>query len=258
MIPSGKDRIPKGFQIRMRTENGMTGTGASIGRMIRAYRKKEGLTQSELAGRLRDFGIPISPKTISGWENDLIEPGARTLLCLCRLLHIPDCVEEYFGNNPENPLSGLNEDGKKLARSYIEQLLSPTCYAKVPRVLPLPKRLLRLFDVGVSAGTGNFLDSDSYEEIEVGDEVPKSADFGVRISGDSMEPRFVNHQTVFVHRQEVLSSGETGIFSLNGNAYCKVFRETPEGVFLISLNPKYAPIPVRGSDAFHIFGKVVG
>ena len=35
----------------------------------------------------------------------------------------------------------------------------------------------------VSAGTGQFLDNDSYEEVEVGAEVPETADFGVRISG---------------------------------------------------------------------------
>lgn len=230
----------------------------SIGRMIRTYRKKAGLRQADLADLLATYGIHISPKTVSGWENDLIEPGSRTLLCLCRALHIPDCVEEYFGDNPENPLTALNEEGRDLVLTYIHQLLNPKSYAKQREVLPLKKRILRLFDVRVSAGTGNFLDSDSYEEIEVGDEVPESADFGVRITGDSMEPRFVNHQTVFVHQQDVLSSGEIGIFSLNGNAYCKVFREGEDGVFLISLNKKYAPIPVRENDELHIFGKVVG
>lgn len=59
----------------------------------------------------------------------------------------------------------------------------------------------------VSAGTGQFLDDDAYDEIEVGSEVPETADFGVTISGDSMHPRFINGQTVWVHEQEELSEG---------------------------------------------------
>lgn len=57
--------------------------------------------------------------------------------------------------------------------------------------------------------------------IEVGEEVPDNADFGIRISGDSMEPQFVNGQIVWVHQQNNLETNEIGIFFLDGNAYCK-------------------------------------
>ena len=57
----------------------------------------------------------------------------------------------------------------------------------------------------VSAGPGAFLDSDSYEELEVDESVPASADYAVRISGDSMTPRFVDRQIVFVKEQPTLA-----------------------------------------------------
>ena len=66
-----------------------------------------------------------------------------------------------------------------------------------------------------------YIDSDAYETIEVGDEVSSLADFGITIAGDSMEPQFVNGQTVWVHSQERLNVGEIGIFLYEGQAYCK-------------------------------------
>lgn len=59
-------------------------------------------------------------------------------------------------------------------------------------IYQFPRRKLNLFDLPVSAGTGQFLDSDRFSEIEVGAEVAASADFGVRVAGDSMEPLYLD------------------------------------------------------------------
>ena len=116
---------------------------------------------------------------------------------------------------------------------------------------------LRLYDARVSAGHGNFLDSDYYTMIEVPSEDAKGADFAVTVSGDSMEPVFHDHDMVYVHQQETLDDGEIGIFSLNDNAYIKKLKNDGDGTFLISLNQKYDPIPVcLDRDDFRIFGKV--
>ena len=45
--------------------------------------------------------------------------------------------------------------------------------------------------------------------------------------------------------------------SLNDNAYIKKLKNDSDGTFLMSLNQKYAPIPVHlDRDDFRIFGKV--
>ncbi|MCL2513142.1 MAG: XRE family transcriptional regulator [Oscillospiraceae bacterium] len=116
------------------------------------------------------------------------------------------------------------------------------------------KRPLRLYDIPVSAGSGNFLDGGGYEMIEVDGIVPDSADYAVKVSGDSMTPRFVDRQIIFVHEQPSLDEGEIGIFCLNNEAYLKKLEKGR----LISLNPKYSPIPIRDFDDFRVFGKVVG
>ena len=84
------------------------------------------------------------------------------------------------------------------------------------------------------------------------------ADFGVRVSGDSMEPLYLNGQIIWVHQQETLEDGEIGIFILDGEAYVKKYHQTPDGISLISMNNKYAPIKVSSGSVFRTFGKVVG
>jgi len=223
------------------------------------------MSQLELAARLREEGIDVGSKTISAWETGRNEISARIFLHLCRILEIPDCLEEYFGHNPNNPLALLNAAGKEKALSYIDLLLYPQSYVKEPHITPYTAassqkdgiKKLRLYDARVSAGSGDFLDSDYYTTIEVPEEEARGADFAVTISGDSMEPLFRDRDIVFVHRQETLENGEIGIFSLDNKAYIKKFNNVGFAVFLMSLNPRYLPIPVDPNrDSFRIFGKV--
>ena len=84
------------------------------------------------------------------------------------------------------------------------------------------------------------------------------ADFGVCVSGDSMEPLYLNGQIIWVHQQETLEDGEIGIFFLDGEAYVQKYHQAPDGISLISMNKKYAPIKVSSGSVFRTFGKVVG
>ena len=115
------------------------------------------------------------------------------------------------------------------------------------------KRRLRLYDIPVSAGLGNYLEDGSYEMIEIDNTVPSIADYAVRVSGNSMMPRFVDQQIIFIHQQSTLEEGEIGIFSLNNNTFLK---KLGKGC-LISLNPDYEPIRIQDYDDFRVLGKVV-
>ncbi len=116
------------------------------------------------------------------------------------------------------------------------------------------KRHLRLYDLPVSAGRGNYLDNSDYKMIEVDSTVPYTADYAITVSGDSMMPRFVDKQIIFIHEQPTLEEGEIGVFSLNNEAY---FKKLEKG-HLVSFNPAYTPIPIRDYDDLIVFGKVVG
>lgn len=230
----------------------------SIGEIIQKYRKENKLSQQELSKKLGKAGIVVNNRTISNWEKNISEPNPSTLMETCRILGITDIYTEYFGSNPGNLLSELNEEGKAKAIEYMNLLIDSGKYANnQTSIIPI-KRTIRLFDIPVSAGTGNFLDGEEYTEIEVGNEVPSCADFGIRISGDSMEPQFVNGQIVWVKQQLTLQAGEIGIFYLDGNAYCKKLENKKGELSLISLNKKYSPIIISQTSSFQVFGKVVG
>ena len=103
-----------------------------------------------------------------------------------------------------------------------------------------------------------FLVDGPKETVRIDESIlPEDTTFGVRISGDSMEPEFHDGQIAWVLQQESVANGEIGIFALNGEAYIKKLQNDKDGIFLISLNEKYAPIPVGEDDRLDIFGKVL-
>lgn len=230
----------------------------SFGTTLKNCRNNQNLSQKELAGMMHTRGFDVSPQTISKWESNTTLPNVLQFFALCELLNINDINNTFQLNTQSNPFFSLNKDGKEKALDYINLLkLSGLYNQPIADVVPF-RRKLRFYDLPVSAGTGQFLDSDNHQEIEVGNEVSSHADFGVRISGDSMEPQFVNGQTIWIHQQKVLESGEIGIFFYDGQAYCKKFVHTEDGIQLHSLNPSYEPIIIPEESNFMIFGKVVG
>lgn len=229
----------------------------SLGKVIANHRKERNMSQPELAAALTQSGYPIKVGAISSWETGNSQPGAGLFLEVCRILEITDIYEQFIGANPNNLFESLNEEGKEKALDYIRLLVLSGEYKRTAEIIPFT-RTLPLFDLPASAGKGSFLDGDSYEMIEVGSEVPEIADFGIKISGDSMLPRFLDKQIVWVQKTDYLENGEFGIFYLDGNSYIKKFQDLPGNMALLSLNPIYAPLPVRENSTFKIFGRVVG
>jgi len=196
----------------------------SFGEKLRALRKERYLSQTEVAEYLTARGFPVLTQAVSKWEKNTTVPNARQFLELCSLYRVRDAVHTFA---------------------------SPEKRENTGRILPL-------YTLSVSAGTGEWLDGADFEPVEVGEEVSTLADFGVRIAGDSMEPRFVSGQIVWVRRQSELKTGEIGIFLYNGAGYCKKLFRSGDTTELHSLNPRYMPIRVEETDELRLFGKVVG
>ena len=120
----------------------------------------------------------------------------------------------------------------------------------------LRRRSIGLYDMPVSAGVGEFLaDSTRIEDIVIPDD-PRTAeaDYALRINGDSMEPKYHSGDILLVQHAETVEEGELGIFVLDGAGYFKKYG----GDHLISLNPRYAPIPLRDFANVACYGRVVG
>jgi len=117
------------------------------------------------------------------------------------------------------------------------------------------RRDIPLYDLPVSAGVGEFL-SESYGttiSVPVTDRTAKDI-YALRISGNSMEPKYKSGDVLLVEKCASVECGELGIFVLDGSGYFKEYG----GDCLISLNPAYAPIQLREYDRVECCGRVLG
>ena len=117
------------------------------------------------------------------------------------------------------------------------------------------RRPVLLYDLPVSAGPGVYLDDSIAEEISIpSNERTASTDFALRISGNSMEPKYHDGDIVLVEDTDSVEIGELGIFVLDGNGYFKKYG----GDRLISLNSDYGDILLRDYAEAVCCGRVVG
>lgn len=228
-----------------------------IGEILTEKRRDLGLSQGELARKLGGEGIDVTNQAVSKWENGSTLPNAKQFLALCRALEIDDIGGTFFEGSKGGILAGLDGRGRKKVMDYIELLHDTGKYEILPEQPLTRLRSLPLYTLAVSAGTGQFLDGEDYEMTEVGPEVPENANFGVRVAGDSMEPRFHDGQTVWVSQQHTLMTGEIGIFLYDGNAYLKQLAADEDVLVLHSLNPKYPNIPISPELPLRVLGKVI-
>ncbi len=115
--------------------------------------------------------------------------------------------------------------------------------------------VIPLYDSPVSAGCGNYLDSDCNRTITMNlNELTERADFAVRVRGDSMLPKYNDGDIVIVEASSSIDEGRVGIFVLNGDSYIKKLGRSA----LISLNPKYSAIQIGDNDSFECKGLVLG
>lgn len=226
-----------------------------IGKTIAKARKEAGLSQAELAARLCLLGVEVTNQAVSKWESGVSLPNARQFIILCAALGIEDVLGE-FTDGRFGAYAGLDKAGRQMMKEY-KALLTASGRYGARKTASAPVRSLPLYSLAVSAGTGQFLDGENYEMVEVGAEVPEGANFGVRVAGDSMEPEYHDGQVVWVRQQRSLMTGETGIFLYDGCAYLKRLAAREDRMALRSLNPAYADILISPELPLRVLGKVL-
>jgi len=229
----------------------------SYGAILARLRKENGYTQPEVAEHISRFSEkPYSFKMVSHWENGVCSPPVEQFLLLCELYGVKDIQGIFRGVDTEfRSMPKLNALGKSCVEEYIALLSDNPIFSESGSVCAeMPRKYIRLYDIPAAAGSGSYLDSESFNDFEVDDTVPQDADFAVKVSGDSMEARFIDGQIIFIKEQQTIDVGEIGIFELNGASFVK---KLGHGEFL-SLNPMYKPIKIREFDSLHVFGKVIG
>lgn len=240
-----------------------------IGARISEKRRSLGLSLSNLSEILGAHGVKIRPTSISKWEVGDSVPSSYQLVAICKTLGITS--PDYFTAAGED--SDLNEAGMKKLAEYKADLVAsgkyaPRTYAANIVYIDMPVSYLP-----ASAGTGAFLDEGNFEMVSFPkDSVPAGAEFGIRVSGDSMMPVYNDGQIVWVQECSEIRPGEVGIFVYDGDGYIKVYDEQepddPEaftdsyGVchmqpVMISYNQAYAPKVISPNANFQVVGRVL-
>ena len=115
----------------------------------------------------------------------------------------------------------------------------------------------------VAAGIPIEAIEDIIDTEEISEEMAATGEyFGLKIHGNSMEPRIMDGDVVIVKRQDDAESGDIIIATINGDeATCKRLRKLRDGIELISNNPSYNPMFYDNREIIEkpvrILGKVV-
>lgn len=180
---------------------------------------------------LADLGIPSS--TFSTWKKKDAAPDRKYLVAL----------SDYLGLSTDYILTGEKEDIKKIKLDDE----------------PVQIRVLGK----VAAGVPIEAVEDVIGEETISKKMAETGDyFGLRISGDSMEPTIHHGSIVIVRQQDDVENGDIAIVIVNGeDATCKKIEKFENGIMLVPMNKAYEEkfyaneeiekLPVR------IIGKVV-
>ena len=229
----------------------------SLGKRIQEQREAMGLSQAALAALLG-----VSQSTIGNYEAGISFPKEEVLLRLFDCLGVdPNTLfrdsfragEQVLTHSERELLHrirGLSPTGRETVRSVVGALCAYRDELEAGKTEQEP-RLIPLYRSPAAAGYAAPVFGEDFDYIPVSDEVPRAAEFAVRIQGDSMTPYIPDGSVAYVNR-DPLRPGDVGIFCVDGDMLCKQYYRDPAGiVYLFSLNRARA-------DADVVFGPSSG
>jgi SOS-response transcriptional repressor LexA len=240
----------------------------NISTILKQKRNQAGLSVNDVVEKLEERGIQVSNKTIYGWESGQRQPESSILIELCGIYGIR-YINEFTDDNSEPWLSSdeqkiineyrqLSGAGKTMLAGTANNLVryEKNLMEQVVDEQAATRELMPVYLSGAAAGTPLPIATDEYD-IRMAS-APSGTDFGIKLSGDSMEPEYPDGCIVWVSAQERLESGNIGLFGIAGDALCKKFVLDDGKCRLESLNPKYSPIEITEDMDLHVYGKVIG
>ena len=210
--------------------------------------------------------VGVKNNTVNDWINKGTSPKIENLY---RIAEFFDISFDNLFTNAETSSNSLSEDEVELIKYYNQLPVNEKnrligraeaiaeMYAEATPE-PVPTMIVIKHSVySVSAGTGDMLDTDEWDTIDVPDSPEaRKADFCLTIHGNSMEPVYYNGDIVLVKEQQSVEKGQIGIFIIEGCGYIKKFG----GDRLISLNEEYDDIMFSeyNPDDIRCSGLVIG
>ena len=204
---------------------------------LRELRLSKKLNQEELANALN-----ISKSTIAMWETGSRFPAPEGI----------ESIADYFNVDVDYLYGRSNIKRKVIYDEFGNEYKNARSTGIKIKVLGR-----------VAAGIPIEAVEDIIDTEEISEEMASTGEFfGLKIKGDSMEPRICDGDVVIVRQQNDADSGDIVIALVNGDdATCKRLTKYGGGIGLISLNSKYEPMMFSEEDIndkpVKIIGKVV-
>lgn len=213
-----------------------------FGKRMRQRREELGLSRGELAAM-----AGVSSSAIGNYEGGVSFPKEEILLRLFDCLRTdPNTLfQDSFQGGGLVPTHverrlleqyrGLSPRGRESVRSVVEALCAYRDELENNPAQP-ESRVIPLYLSPAAAGYAAPVFGEDFDYLPVTEDVPRAAEFAVRIQGDSMTPWITDGSVVYVNR-DPLRPGDVGIFCVDGDILCKQYYRDPAGiVYLFSLN----------------------
>ena len=203
----------------------------SFSELLKQCRKKQGVSQAELASRLG-----VTQQAVGKWESGKSSPDPSTVARIAELLNT---TADYL-LGLYRPVSNVSAPEERFFGSYTESLI------------PV---------IGtVKAGYGALAFEEDYGKEYACVKDPENYFFLV-VKGDSMEPRISDGDLALVHRQNTLDNGDLGVlvYGADGEGTLKKYIQRGNSVILHPFNPDYEELVIKGEELDHLYiaGKVV-
>ena len=233
------------------------------GSVLKEILAEQGISVSELARR-----IDIPKQTLYSMVNRNNQKVDFDLMMhICSELNVPVermCEDVNMPSLPDNDewrlvsrYRRLTEQGRSLVDLVIDHELARLESAEEAVD---ETKIIPLYSTPAAAGYASPAFGDDYNDYEV----PKSssADFAVRIDGDSMEPYIADGSVALCKRGAIIRDGDVGLFFVDGDMKCKQYCQDYAGnVYLFSANRNRADadVEIKASSGITLlcFGKVL-
>ncbi len=197
----------------------------TIGERIKKKRIESGFSQVDFANK-----IDVSKQTLYKYENNIIT------------------------NIPSDKIEAISKV-LNLSPMYIMGWEEPEQHTPKSNGYPT----IRIPVLGdVAAGVPILAQQDiiGYEDIPA--DMAKTGEyFGLKIKGDSMEPKIHDNDIVIVKSMSDAENNDIVIAMINNEATCKRLHKYSNSVVLTAINSDYKPIEVTPDENIQILGKVV-
>jgi len=242
-----------------------------IAERLRSLRRELNITKRELV-----TSLPLNYSTYANYESGFREPNSEVLQVLAA--HFGVSLDYLMGVSDHRmrveEVSALTEAEHKHITRYrkldahgreLVDVVLDKEYERSAAFMAITdgahdqdQVMLNVYLQSTSAGLGCYGDSD-YETMQfMATPISKQADFCVKITGESMEPKICDGDIVFVKAVPRVDIDSVGIFVYEGEVSCKRLRHKKGTLYLESLNNAYASKIVTNPEELRAVGLVIG